>query len=167
MTQKFVIDASVALKLYVQAEDSEIARQLFDECNKEFQLYAPDIIVYELANRLRREYNADEAYDKIRSFINAYLEKLTPLFRKTWEFGMDSTGNFGLFHPLSYTERDLQYALDIARKYQLKGFNDATYVMLAQKLKMKLVTADEELLKKFPNDTISLRDVPLKRRLDA
>jgi predicted nucleic acid-binding protein len=137
-TENYIIDASVAIKLYKEEEDSEAARKLFSLAReKKVKLYAPDMIIYEVADKLREIYSENEAFEKMKSFIEDYMHEIIPIFRKAWEWGVSSTGEFDLFslpnEGLRYKDKDLLDAIEIAKGHNIP-FYDASYIALAKNL---------------------------------
>ncbi|OGV54250.1 MAG: hypothetical protein A2X45_07700 [Lentisphaerae bacterium GWF2_50_93] len=55
----------------------------------------------------------------------------------------------------SETPVDMSKALDLAIKNGISGY-DAQFVVMAEDLDVKLVTADKELLRKFPETAVSM-----------
>jgi predicted nucleic acid-binding protein len=159
-----LVDSSVAIKLYKEEEDSIIAKEIFKFLKeKKIKLYAPDIIIYEIANKLKEIYSDDEAFEKLKSFIKDYMDEIIPIFRKRkWELGITSYGEADLVLPLNrglgYEDKDLLDAIEIAKAHRI-SFYDASYIALAKKFNLKLLTADKRhLLNKFPGWTISLKE---------
>jgi predicted nucleic acid-binding protein len=124
--------------LYKEEEDSEVARKLFSLAReKKVKLYAPDMIIYEVADNLRKICSENETFEKMKSFIEDYMHEIIPIFRKAWGWGMSSTGEFDLFSPLNeglgYKDKDLLDAIEIAKRHNIP-FYDASYIVLAKNL---------------------------------
>jgi predicted nucleic acid-binding protein len=125
-----VIDASVAIKLFVVESLSDRADILFDQLAKDppARFYVPDLLFVECANILwkhvrRYGYPAERAREDV-----ADLRALT-------------------LHSVSTA--DLIYeALAIALAFEITAY-DACYVALATRLSLTLVTADEALIRKL------------------
>ena len=84
--QTYIIDTSVALKWYYQEKEKEI-EQAFklreDYQQRKVDLYAPDLLVYEIANVLRYKKDLEQSYieEAIESIYEMRL--LKPTTRET------------------------------------------------------------------------------------
>jgi predicted nucleic acid-binding protein len=123
-----VVDASVAIKLFIEQEGSAQAEILFGKLatDADTELYVPELFYAECANVLwqyvrRANYPADEA--------KASLAKLKRLSLK--RVGVPEL---------------VSEALDIAIAQTISAY-DACYVELADRVKLPLVTADQKLFR--------------------
>lgn len=118
-----VVDASVALKWFVDEPDSAQARALRDaHLAGESPLAAPDLLIYEVANALLHNprFTNSEIERALLSLYDLQLDLVTP------------------------TAEMAQGVVRLATHYKLT-FYDAMYVGLAQELGMDLITADRRL----------------------
>ena len=146
----YVVDASVAIKLFVVEPLSERADALFDQLAAEppAQLYVPDLLFVECANILwkhvrRFGYPAEHARQDVAALRALALRAV-------------STADL------------IDEALPLALAYDITAY-DACYVALAQLIGAPLITADEALVRKLagsPYDVRWLGDVspPLASR---
>src|SRR3990170_3236196 len=122
-SQNVVVDASIAVKWFVPEQDSEEALTLRDQHIKgRLTLFAPALIIYEVANALR--YRSDITKADLEHNIEAL-------------FQLDMT----LITPSS---KSTAKATLTARRLGITVY-DAVYVELAEDIGCKLVTADDEL----------------------
>lgn len=122
-----VVDASVALKWFVEEPGSAEAHRLLEAHGSgEAPLVAPDLLVYEVANVLlyRPIFSAGEVARSIERLYALELELLTP----------------------SVEVVTAAVALAGARRL---SFYDALYVRLAQHLNLPFYTADRKLMAKL------------------
>lgn len=138
MSLELVVDASVAIKLFVEEELSDRARDLFDGLTWEppLQIYVPDLFYLECANILwkyvrRFGYPVPDARDALRSL-----------------------GALAL-HPLSHSLL-FEDSLDLALSWEISVY-DASYATLARNLGVRFVTADEKLVRKLAGSGIEAR----------
>jgi predicted nucleic acid-binding protein len=140
---RLVVDASVAMKLFVMEEDSERALTLFRRARgfPPAQFFAPDLLCIECTNALwkqvrRFDYPAERAARAIK-----YLLDLPFVVCPTSDLAGES--------------------LDLAVEKDISAY-DACYVALSRRVGAPLVTADERLVRKFaggPYDVRRLGDV--------
>lgn len=129
--QVFVIDASVAVKWYVDEEMRDKALRLRDDFISEtVDLEAPNLIVYEVGNAIRQHPGATE-----RECAGAVRE----------------------LRNLGIGIRDLDDAMvGAAAKLAFEEkltFYDAAYLSLAKTIEAKFVTADKELYNQLSNES--------------
>lgn len=118
-----VVDASVALKWFVEEADSPLALELRDaHIAGQVPIVVPDLLVYEIANALLHHPRLLESDIEraVASLYDLQLELVMP------------------------TAELAQTVLRLAARYDLT-FYDALYVGLAQELGMELITADRRL----------------------
>lgn len=133
-SQDLVVDASIVVKWFVPEQDSKQALKLRDaHAQGRINLYAPDLLVYEVANALR--YRTDITAADIESDIDALFQ-----------FDMM------LMTPSS---KSASRAASKARLYGISLY-DATYLELAEDIGAELVTADSELCKKAEKSRLAL-----------
>lgn len=130
--QNYVIDTSVALKWYYQEEEKEV-KQAFklreDYRQRKVDLYAPDLLVYELANVLRYKKDLEESYidDAIESVYEMRLLKPA-------------------------TQETIKEAVRIALQYNASVY-DTVYLAFAEGHRSWFLTADRQFylkVKQFP-----------------
>lgn len=130
--RNYVIDASVILKWFFQADENDLDKALqlredFKERN--IDLYTPELLIYEIANVLRYKkiLNDDIIHKAISSIYD--MDILLPV-------------NLGV----------MTSAVTIARQYHITVY-DSSYLSFAQSLGCHLITADKKLypkIKGFP-----------------
>ena len=140
MTRDFVVDASVAIKLFVVESDSPIVHRFFTRSveTPPTRFYVPDLFFVECTNILwkyTRRYNYPVQ--------NAQQDVVT---LRALDFRVISTTD--LIVP----------ALSLALKFDITAY-DAVYVALAQKLNIPLVTADERLGRKLETADVKILGV--------
>lgn len=129
MRGDWVVDASVGVKPYLDEDLSEVAESLFQKARAgRASLYIPDLFYNECANifwkHVRRlEIQADYARRSLRNLVSVDLL------------------------PIASTHL-VHDALDLALDFGISAY-DASYVALAQKLGLPLVTADQKLIAKI------------------
>ncbi len=135
---RFVVDASVAVKLLVKEPLSDRAQQVFRRSDRDplGRLCVPDFFFLECANALwkyvrRFGYPVPEADENMVDLLCMPLE----------------------VRPASELAQD---ALDIAIGFDITAY-DACYVALARRLGVPLVTADERLVRKFAGKEVDVR----------
>jgi predicted nucleic acid-binding protein len=124
---KYVVDTSVAIKTYVQEQDSSKAVRLRNEYHQGVhQLIAPDIFPTEMCNVLMiLERSGKIKPGEADLFFRQFLSELPPLFAAV---------------PL------LPRAFEVAKQFQQTVY-DCLYVALAEREGYELVTADDKLVK--------------------
>ena len=123
-----VVDASVGIKLFVEEEFSEKVQSLFTQLADESpaELYVPDLFYIECAN---------------------ILLKYTRRFKRPIEDSVADLADLNELALKSTSTADLmEAALIVAHDENLTAY-DACYAVLARKLELPLVTADEPLAK--------------------
>lgn len=121
-----MIDASIVVKWFVPEQDSEQALKLRDgHAEGRLTLYAPDLLVYEVANALR--YRADLAKGDLESDLEALF----------------------LFDMMIMTpsSNSISRAALKAMQYGITVY-DAAYMELAEDIGSEFVTSDDKLRKK-------------------
>ena len=135
---RYVVDASVGIKLFVEEESSEQAHALFSylAADPPAELYIPDLFYIECTN---------------------ILLKYTRRFGRSLEDSQADVADIKLLSlkPTSTAEL-MEDALLLAADRNLTAY-DACYAVLAQKLEVPLITADEQLSKVI-NSSVILRD---------
>ena len=125
--QVLVVDASVAIKWYVEEEYREQALNLRrDYYDGRVALVSQPLLFYEVANALRYHValSSSDVMNSIDSLLDMQLDLLTPM-REVLDAAVD----------LAFDEGVTIY--------------DAVYLALAEYLGSKVVTADEKLLEKL------------------
>jgi predicted nucleic acid-binding protein len=125
---RYVLDASVGIKLFIEEEFSDKVQRLFARLanDPQAEFHVPDLFYIECANILlkyTRRYDRplEDSLDDIRD-LNELALKVTS------------------------TAELIEDALVLAAKKNLTAY-DACYAVLAQKLEIPLVTADAPLAK--------------------
>lgn len=126
--RNYVIDASVILKWFSQAGESDLDKALQlreDFRERNIDLYAPELLIYEIANVLRYKkiLNEDIIHKAISSIYD--MEILMPV-------------NAGI----------MTQAVTIARQYHITVY-DSSYLGFAQSVGCHLITADKKLYQKI------------------
>jgi predicted nucleic acid-binding protein len=123
---RYVVDASVGIKLFVEEEFSEQAHALFSylAADPPAELYIPDLFYIECTN---------------------ILLKYTRRFGRSLEDSQSDVADIKLLslRPTSTAEL-MEDALLLAVDNRLTAY-DACYAVLSQKLEVPLITADEQL----------------------
>ncbi|NOZ76486.1 MAG: type II toxin-antitoxin system VapC family toxin [Euryarchaeota archaeon] len=123
-SEKIVVDASVAVKWFLEEVHSEKAEALLkDYARGLVDLVSPDLMPYEVLNALRYNLDFGKAdLEKVASVIEGYQLLLVP-------FNAGTT-------------------IDMAYDHGITIY-DATYVALAKEMGIEFYTADERLLDKL------------------
>ena len=126
--RNFVIDTSVVLKWFSQSGESDLkkATQLRKDFNeRKIDLYAPELLIYEIANVLRYKKILNE--DIIHKAISSIYD-------------MD------ILLPVNHVV--ITHAVTIARQYHITVY-DSSYLSFAQSVGCHLITADKKLYQKI------------------
>ncbi len=123
---RFVVDASVGIKLFIDEPLSDAAQALFEKLNEDppAELFVPDLFYIECANILLKYIRR---YGRSHEDSKADLADLNLL-------AMRSTP----------TQELMEDALVLANDKNITAY-DACYAVLARRIDIKLVTADEPL----------------------
>jgi len=126
--RNYVIDASVVLKWFSQSGENDIDKSIQlreDFRERNIDLYAPDLLIYEIVNVLRykRVLNEDIILKAISSIYD--MDILLPV-------------NPGV----------MSRAVTIARQYHITVY-DSSYLSFAQSVGCHLITADNKLYQKI------------------
>ncbi|HJS20163.1 MAG TPA: type II toxin-antitoxin system VapC family toxin [Anaerolineales bacterium] len=138
---RYVVDASVGIKLFVKEEFSEQAHALFSylAADPPAELYIPDLFYIECTN---------------------ILLKYTRRFGRALEDSQADVADIKVLSLKSTSTAELmENALLLATEKGLTAY-DACYAVLAQKLEVPLITADEQLSKAIES-SIFLGDLDL------
>ena len=128
---RYVVDASVGIKLFVEEEFSEQAHALFSylAADPPAELYIPDLFYIEYTN---------------------ILLKYTRRFGRSLEDAQADIVDIRLLSLKSTSTADLmEDALLLASEKNLSAY-DACYAVLAQNLDIPLITVDKQLSKAIP-----------------
>jgi predicted nucleic acid-binding protein len=123
-----VLDASVGIKLFVEEEFSEKVQKLFAKLAEDPQteIHVPDLFYIECAN---------------------ILLKYTRRYKRPQEDSLEDLKDLNkLALIVTSTSELIEDALQLASEKNLTAY-DACYAVLAQKLKLPLVTVDAPLAK--------------------
>ncbi len=121
--EKIVLDASVVVKWFNVERSTSKALELRNmHINNKLKIYAPELLLYEVINALRRNPGFDEK--DVQDAYGSLIELM-----------------------ITFTKAELDLAIGYAYQYKLTIY-DTSYISLAKKLGAKLVTADEKLCKK-------------------
>ena len=125
---RYVLDASVGIKLFIDEEFSDKVQRLFAKLAEDPQaeIHVPDLFYIECANILL----------KYTRRFNRPLEDALADLRDLNELALKVT----------WTSELIEDALLLASEMKLTAY-DACYAVLAQKLDLPLVTADAPLAK--------------------
>ena len=138
MSDVYVIDASVTIKLFIEEPDSPKAWQLFWRLTQPDPalLFAPDLLYIECASILwkysrRLGYDAKMAQQNLEDLAKLEIEVVPTyeLFVKAYRLG---------------------------RQFGITAY-DACYVVLARELNCPLITADKRLVSAIPKKTASVQ----------
>jgi predicted nucleic acid-binding protein len=118
--KQYVVDASVAVKLFCLEEGSSMARAMLEKGQMgKIRLFAPDLLLYEVGNALGRGK---------RLGGKEIAEALDLLLRSSIEF-------------LELTERIIEHASSFMERYKLT-FYDASYAAFAYEWGIPLISAN-------------------------
>jgi predicted nucleic acid-binding protein len=124
---RFVVDASVGIKLFVDEEFSDKATQLFG--HPQARLFIPDLFYIECAN---------------------ILLKYTRRFNRPAHDAEQDLADLGrLALDATPTSELIDESLALALEYNLSAY-DACYAVLARRLEIPLLTADGRLANAIP-----------------
>ena len=139
-TKAAVADSSVIARWYVKEDSYRKALEVRKDYEQNrLSLIEPSLLPYEIFNALRYspELGMEDVKHSVRSLVDMQLD---------------------------LREMDHDWAnlcIDSAYKYGVSVY-DSSYFTLAQKLNIKLITADEKLARKVPtSNLVSLRDYSL------
>ncbi|MEM2106995.1 MAG: type II toxin-antitoxin system VapC family toxin [Candidatus Bathyarchaeia archaeon] len=124
--KNIVIDASVVAKWFIPEEDSYNASEVMRKYSDgRIDLYAPDLLIYEVANvlRYRPDVSAETLLDCIESLIKLQINLIPP------------------------STEIVSEAAAKARELDLSIY-DACYIVIAETLATNLITADMKLYEK-------------------
>lgn len=134
MVGDLVLDASVALKWFIDEEESHKARRLMRSIKEgKVSVYVPPIFPFEVANILSLKENISS-------------ELLFSSIRSLYSLGLQSGIN---------SEEFLEKSVQVSRDFKITVY-DASYVALAQDLKIDFLTADKKLKDKVRLSFIKL-----------
>lgn len=135
-----VVDASVGIKLFLPEPYADRVQQLFEQLTTETRdsIFVPDLFFIECANILwkkvgRKEYPAALAEQNLADLRAMAL-------------------------PATSCADLMEWAFQLAHKYRITAY-DACYLALAERLKVPLLTADEqmaEMLEGAPYEIVTL-----------
>ena len=132
----YVIDASVAAKLFIIEDYSDKALKIINaHIRGHLSLIAPTLIVYELGNIFWKhpQITEEKAYAFIKKFLDLQINLVD-----------------------IYVDDDLLKNICNLSKNKDVTFYDASYIALAEKYNAKVITADIEICNKLPMLTILL-----------
>jgi predicted nucleic acid-binding protein len=134
----YVVDASVCAKLFMEEEYSDKATELMSiHARGGLKLSAPTIILYELGNVFWKhpQITHERAYEFLTRFLDLHVNLVD-----------------------IHSDDNLLKDACIASKTINLTFYDATYIALAKRDGIKLITADEELHNKAPDLAMLLQE---------
>ena len=138
-----VLDASVALKWFVDEEDSDAALSLRQNFRQgESEIVVPDLLLYEVANALRfnPSFEAQEVNEAVKTLLDMEIDIVTP------------------------SSALLEKLVDLSVEHGITCY-DSTYFALAQEIGFPLITADEKLYNKLPQRNKESNQVKLLAEL--
>jgi len=134
-----LLDTSVVVKWFVPEEDSERALSLRSaQEERQLQLYAPEVLLMELANALR--YSSEFSTGEIAGALETPFELNMLLI----PFSLDA----------------LNSAVALSLEHSMAVY-DAYFLALAQALEMPLITADRKMLSRLTSEhgAVDLKDL--------
>jgi predicted nucleic acid-binding protein len=128
MSNVVVVDASIALKWTLNETDSSTALALLaDWTDREIEVHAPSLLVYEVTNALYRRVRKGEIpFDDAR-------RGLTEIIFKVVEFDFPEDPDFNI------------RAMELGQQFGLPAAYDSHYLALAESRECELWTADTRL----------------------
>jgi len=131
-----IVDASIIVKWFLEEPYSDEALKIRDDyIRRIIRIATPSLIEYEVLNALK--YSNVYSMDELKE-IGVALNK----------YGFDTYELKGKFK---------EKAIEIAMKHNITIY-DSSYIALAKILKTVLYTADNELIRKFPNIAFHIKD---------
>jgi len=140
MSNVVVVDASIVLKWILNETDSSKALTLLADWNdREIEVYAPSLLVYEVTNALYRHVRKGEIpfYDARRG--------LTEIIYKVIEFDFPEEPDFNI------------RAMELGQQFGLPATYDSHYLALAERKECELWTADARLWNSIRGKLVWLR----------
>lgn len=134
----YVIDASVAAKLFIMEDYSDKATEIISAHTRGYLSFSsPTIIVYELGNVFWKhpQITSEKAYAFIKNFLNLQINLVD-----------------------IYSDTELLKNVCDTSKSRDVTFYDASYIALAERNRTKLVTADEKMHNKASDITVLLKE---------
>jgi predicted nucleic acid-binding protein len=131
--QTLVVDASVALKWFVDEIYTEKALEVRDYLKKEATPIVPELFFYEIANVLR--YKPEFGSKDVKMIIKALID---------FQF---------IIEP--FEEKLANLTIDLAYQYGITVY-DASYIAIGRKNQIKVITADERLFSRLKDERIIL-----------
>jgi predicted nucleic acid-binding protein len=135
LKRDWVVDASVAVKLYLREELSDLAEALF-EAGSTRSFFVPDIFYCECANIFWKSVRRSD---------------IQPAHAQRSLHGLMSLVLF----PVSSTDL-VREALDLSLEYGITAY-DASYVALSEELRIPLITADRKLIANLAGSGTAVR----------
>ncbi len=138
--QRFVVDASVGIKLFVNEPGSEAANALFAKLGEQppVELFVPDLFYIECTNILLK-----------------YVRR----FGRSLEDSKADVADLSMLALKATPTADLmEDALTLAAEWNLTAY-DACYAALARRLDIPLITADGAMARSI-DWAVALEDVP-------
>ncbi|MBS7635652.1 type II toxin-antitoxin system VapC family toxin [Candidatus Bathyarchaeota archaeon] len=133
----YVIDTSVAAKLFIKEDHSDKAKEIFEEhVSGYLKLLAPKLLTYELGNVFLKHPQID--HGKAYIFIKKFMELKVNLIDV-------------------FSDDDLLKNICYLSKSKNITFYDAAFIAIAEKYETKLITADDHLYKKAPEISIIIK----------
>ncbi len=140
MSNVVVVDASIVLKWILNETDSSKALTLLADWNdREIEVYAPSLLVYEVTNALYRHVRKGEIpfYDARRG--------LTEIIYKVIEFDFPEEPDFNI------------RAMELGQQFGLPATYNSHYLALAERKECELWTADARLWNSIRGKLVWLR----------
>lgn len=131
--QTLVVDASVALKWFVDEINTEKALEVRDYLKKEATPIVPALFFYEIANVLR--YKPEFGSKDVKKIIKTLID---------FQFRIEP-----------FEERIANLTIDLAYQYGITIY-DASYIAIGRRNQIKVITADEKLYSKLEDEQIIL-----------
>jgi predicted nucleic acid-binding protein len=142
-TKGLVIDASVAAKWFIPEEDSDKASKILQEyADGKIELYAPDLLIYEVINVMRYRPDIDE--EALANNVDSLFKLQLNLIPPSPDITSEAAAKAKLFNLSVY---------------------DACYIAIAEALSANLITADEKLYAKSKGNAFFLKELNEKWKL--
>ncbi|MHA2202983.1 MAG: type II toxin-antitoxin system VapC family toxin [Candidatus Hodarchaeales archaeon] len=131
--QTLVVDASVALKWFVDEINTEKALEVRDYLKKEATPIVPALFFYEIANVLR--YKPEFGSKDVNKIIKALID---------FQFRIEL-----------FEEKLANLTIDLAYQYGITIY-DASYIAIGRRSQIAVITADKNLFAKVEEERIIL-----------
>jgi predicted nucleic acid-binding protein len=131
--QALVVDASVALKWFVDEISTEKALKIRDHLKEEVIPIVPSLFFYEIANVLR--YKPEFGSNDVKNIIQTLID---------FQFRIEP-----------FEQKLANLTIDLAYQYGITIY-DASYIAIGKRSQVDFITADEKLFSKLNGERIIL-----------